>query len=227
MDWVIVAATVVIAFSALASLGLTWRLSQDNRALRKAGTEPEVVAYLGIDPRSGFLVNLVLENVGQGPACDVEFFVEADRQDFADHEVMYVTAGATQKIRSLLPQGERVERLLGVGNRLFSDDEAKRLQPFRVDVWYSNLRDVRIGPKEYPLDIAELGGATQSTPTDKRIADALEKIETHLRHFGSGFKRLRVETITTAKGQAAEQERLGRFQQEPLADEVNSDGAPQ
>ena len=191
MEWVIVAATVVIAFSALASLWLTWRLSQDNRALRRAGTEPEVVAYLGIDPRSGFLVSLVLENVGQGPACDVEFFVEADPQDFADHEVRYVTAGTTQKIRSLLTQGERVERLLGVGNRLFSEDEAKRLQPFRVDVWYSNLRDVRIGPKEYLLDIAELGGATQSTPTDKRLADSLEKIERHLRHLGSGFNRAR------------------------------------
>ena len=53
MDWVIVAATVTIACSALASLWLTWRLSQDNRALRRAGTEPEVVAYLGLDQRSG------------------------------------------------------------------------------------------------------------------------------------------------------------------------------
>ena len=51
MDWVIVAATVVIAFSALASLWLNWRLTQDNRALRKAGSEPEVVAYLGLDER--------------------------------------------------------------------------------------------------------------------------------------------------------------------------------
>ena len=44
MDWVIVAATVVIAISACASLWLNWRLSEDNRALRKAETEPEVVA---------------------------------------------------------------------------------------------------------------------------------------------------------------------------------------
>ena len=162
MDWVIVAATVTIACSALASLWLTWRLSQDNRALRRAGTEPEVVAYLGLDQSSGFLVNLVLENVGQGPACDVEFFVDADPKDFADHGVMYVTAGTTRKVRSLLPQAERVERLMGVGNRLFGEDEEARLQPFRVEVSYSNLRGVPIGPREYVLDIAELGGAVQS-----------------------------------------------------------------
>ena len=146
------------------------------------------MAYLGLDPRSGFLVNLVLENVGQGPACDVEFFVDADPKDFADHEVMYVTAGTTRKVRSLLPQAERVERLMGVGNRLFSEDEEARLQPFRVEVSYSNLRGVPIGPREYVLDIAELGGAVQSTPTERRLADSLEKIERHLGHFSTTSK---------------------------------------
>ena len=233
-EQVILIATVVVALAAFVSAGsavasvlLTRRLAEDNRVLRKAGTEPEVVAYLGIDTQSGFFVNLVLENVGQGPACDVEFFVEADPQDFADRSVMDVTAGATQKIRSLLPQGERAERRLGVGNSLFSEDEAKRLQPFRVDVWYSTLRGVRIGPQEYPLDIAELRGAPLGTPTEKRLADSLQKIERHLGHFASGFKRLRVETITTAERQAAERERRARSQQEPVADETNSDGAQQ
>ena len=224
MDWVIVAATVVIACSALASLWLTWRLSQDNRALRRVGTEPEVVAYLGLDPRSGFLVNLVLENVGQGPACDVEFFVDADPKDFADHEVMYVTAGTTRKVRSLLPQAERVERLMGVENRLFSEDEEARLQPFRVEVSYSNLRGVPIGPREYVLDIAELGGAVQSTPTERRLADSLERIERHLGHFSTGFHRLRVETITTAELRA-EEERRARWREESATTEVDGNKA--
>ena len=225
MDWVIVAATVVIACSALASLWLTWRLSQDNRALRRAGTEPEVVAYLGLDPRSGFLVNLVLENVGQGPACDVEFFVDADPKDFADHKVMYVTAGTTRKVKSLLPQAERVERLIGVGNRLFSEDEEARLQPFRVEVSYSNLRGVPIGPRKYVLDIAELGGAVQSAPTEERLADSLEKIERHLGHFSTGFQRLRVETITTAERRAEEEERRARRREKSATTEVDGNKA--
>ena len=225
MDWVIVAATVVIACSTAASLWLTWRLSEDSRALRRAGTEPEVVAYLAPDPRSGFLVDLVLENVGQGPACDVEYFVDADSADFTKHEVMYVPARTSRKLKSLLPQGERVGRLMGVGNRLYSEDEQARLQPFRVKVWYSNLRGARVGPKEYALDIAELGGSTQNEPGEERLAESVEKIEKHLRHFASGFKRLRVETITTAERRKQNKERRARRDREAAAAEVETEEA--
>ena len=191
MDWVIVAATVVIACSAVVSGWMTWRLCRDNRTLLKAGTEPEVVAYLAPDPRSGFLIDLVLENVGQGPACDVQFFVDADPGDFAKHEVTYVPARTSRKIKSLLPQGERVGRLLGVGNHLYSEDDQARLQPFCVKVWYSNLKGARIGPKEYALDIAELGGSAQIDPSEERLAKSIEKIERHLREFASDLKARR------------------------------------
>lgn len=223
MDWVIVAATVVIAFSAAVSAWLTWRLSQDNRTLLKAGTEPEVVAYLAPDPRSGFLLDLVLENVGQGPACDVEYFVDADPADFAKHKVEYVQARTSRKIKSLLPQGARVSRFIGVGNLLYSEDEEARLQPFRVEVWYSNLRGARVGPKEYALDIAELGGSAQIEPSEERLAKSMEKIEKHIGHFASGFKRLRVETITTAERRARDEERRARWEEESATAE--KDGA--
>ena len=191
MDWVIVVATVVIACSAVVSGWLTWRLSRDNRTLLKAGTEPEVVAYLAQDPRSGFFVDLVLENVGQGPACDVEFFVDADPGDFAKHNVTYVPARTLRKIKSLLPQGERIGRLLGVGNRLYSEDDQVRLQPFCVKVWYSNLKGARIGPKEYTLDIAELGGSYQIDSSEERLAQSVVKIEGHLKEVASYLKRVR------------------------------------
>ncbi|MCY3882147.1 MAG: hypothetical protein OXG61_08515 [Chloroflexi bacterium] len=225
MDGVIVAATVVIASSALASLWLNWRLSQDNRALRKAGTEPEVVAYLAPDPRSGFFLDLVLENVGQGPACDVEYFVDAEPVDFAKHEVKYVPARTARKIKSLLPQGQRVSRFIGVGNRLYSEDEEARLQPFRVTVWYSTLRGTRIGPKEYVIDVAELGGSAQVDPGEERIAQSLEKIEKHLDHFASGFQRLHVETMTTAERRQQDQERRARWEQEAAAAEAADEQA--
>ena len=225
VDWVIVAATVVIAISSVVSLGLTWRLSQDNRALRKAGTEPEVVAYLVPYAKEGACISLVLENVGQGPACDVEFFVDAEPKDFADHDVLSVTPRTTRKIRSLLPQGERIERLLGVGHRLFSDDQKAKLQPFCVTVSYSNLKGVRIGPKKYPLDIGELEGALGVSPVEKRLTDSVEKIERHLQHIASGFKRLHVETITTAERRAADEKRRACWEQESDASDVEVDGA--
>ncbi|MDE2933842.1 MAG: hypothetical protein OXS47_08235 [Chloroflexota bacterium] len=222
MDWVIVAATVVIALSALASLWLNWRLTQDNRTLRKAGTEPEVVAYLEPEQRSGILLDLVLENVGQGPACDVEYFVDADPEDFARHEVKYVPARTSRKIRSLLPQGERVARFMGVGHRLYSDDEQARLQPFGVSVWYSNLRGERFGPKEFALDVAEFGGSVRFEPSEERLAKSLESIERHIGSFARGSKRLRVETITTAERRAEDEAFLAQMKAD-AADEVGEE----
>lgn len=203
MDWVIVAATVAIAVSAIASLWLNWRLTQDNRALRKVATEPKVVAYLAPDPRSGFLVDLTFANVGQGPACDVEYWIDADPGDFARLEVMHVSAGASRKIASLLPQGEQARRFMGVGNHLYSEDEEARLQPFTVKVWYSNLRGARVGPEEFALDIVEMEGMAQVTPSEERLARSLEKIEVHLRRKQDDERRAVREQATAGSEEAA------------------------
>ena len=217
MDWEIVAATVVIAHSALASLGVTWRLSEDNRALRKAGTEPEVVAYLDLDRTAPSLINLVLEYVGQGPACDVEFFVDAEPEDFSERGVRFVTARSNQSV-GLLPQGQRIDRMLAPGWDLMS--EVNPLPPFRVELSYANLRGTRIGPLVYDdLDVSQFEGALAGKPPDERVADAVEKIEKHLGHFGSDFKRLRLETITTAERQKRDAERRAQRDREAAAAE--------
>ncbi len=200
-------ATAIIAFSAVITTLLTWSLARDNRALRKAGTEPEVVAYLEIDARSGSLVNLVLENIGQGPACDVEFFVDADPKDFSAHEVMNVPARVHTKIARLIPQGGRRERMLALGFNLLKEGDA--LRPFSVKVSYLNLRGTRYGPRRFELDVSELGGALARMPAEERMADSLAKIEKHLGNYGSEMARLRVETSRAAERQAAEKARLG------------------
>ena len=157
MDWVIVAATVVIAGSSAASLVVTWRLSQDSRALREAGTEPEVVAHLDLDETLTY-VQLVLENIGQGPAYDVSYCVDADPDDFAEHDVRSVTPNLTCPV-GLLPQGGRRSWLMGSGMRVCGNDEGSSLQPFCVTVSYSNIRGEHNGPKNYPIDVAAVRGS--------------------------------------------------------------------
>lgn len=218
MDWVILAATVAIALAVVVSAWSTWHLSRDNRALLKAGTEPEVVAYLELERPSGYLVNLVLENVGQGPARDVKYFVEADPKDFAAHGVEMVPVGTLRKIASLLPQGGRRERLMGLGSRLYEDEEKGRLEPFRVKISYSNLRGMLVEPKEFALDISELGGETYGTHPTERLAKSVEKIARSVGHVTNRGNRLRVETITTAERRAEEKERRARPEKEAATD---------
>ncbi|MDE2669688.1 MAG: hypothetical protein OXI51_08535 [Chloroflexota bacterium] len=211
MDWVIVAATVVIAFSAAVSLGVTWRLSQDSRALRKAGTEPEVVAYLALDATSPSVINLVLENVGQGPACDVDFFVDADAEDFSEHSVRFVTARSRQAI-ALLPQGQRIERMMGPGWDLMKEEDP--LPPFWVEVSYENLRGVRSESQPFKLDVSEFGGSLAGWPADERSAESLERIERHLGQLARDVSFVRLDAV--ARRRAAKDD-SGASQKEAAA----------
>lgn len=225
MDWVIVAATVVIAVSAIASLWLNWRLSQDNRALRKAGTEPEVVAYLAPLGKYRAFFHLVLENVGQGPARDVELFVDAKPSDFDGFDVQDVVPGMRRKVRSLLPQGERVEVMMGVHHKLSKDEGKDVLPAFYVEVTYTNLRGVAITPRRHKIDVSEFSGRFLVSAPEVEVADAVKKIEKHLGHFATGFNRLHVETITAAE-QRAEDEAFLASRGKPAAIEAEDEEAP-
>ncbi len=203
-DWVVLVATGVIAISASVSAWLTWRLSQDNRALRKAGTEPEVVAYLARTGRYGAFFQLVLENVGQGPAQDVEIFVDASPPDFAGFNLREIAPRMRRTVRRLLPQGERVELMMAVHHELFKDKGENVLPPFHVDVTYTNLRGAKSPGQRHLIDVSEFSGSFSFGSPEEETANAVKKIESHLEGFASGFKRLHVETITTADREARE-----------------------
>ena len=112
-DLISAGATVVIALFAIITAFLTLALANENRLMRKSGTEPKVVAYLKLAPYRANIVNFVLANVGQGPARDVEFTFQADESDFRDHDVR-IGNHSDRTLTSMLPQGERIETFFGL-----------------------------------------------------------------------------------------------------------------
>ena len=154
MDCVIVAATVVIAISACASLWLNWRLSQDNRALRKAETEPKIVAYLAADHQQRWAINFVLANVGRGPARNVEFTLQGETGDFVKHRVSEPFINMSSgKGAGMLPQGERIPSFFGMVPELLKETG---LRPFIVSITYEDLRG-RPYKEEQKLDVTRFG----------------------------------------------------------------------
>ena len=226
MDWVIVAATVVIAGSSIASLWVTWRLSQDNRTLRRAGTEPEVVAYLQIGPRRG-LLNFTLANVGQGPARHVEVSFLADAADFANHEVV-PQPNQYQKVATVLPQGDRHEMFFG---RVIAAVREPRLQPFKVSVRFMDLRDREV-EKTFDLDLTPFESSRYVTiKTEHDVALAIEQLHKDLSsviNSGIGGHRLRVETITTEERLREQEDFLNERARRKADSEANrgTDAAP-
>ena len=136
--------TLSIALFAIVTAFLTWRLASENRLLRKAGTEPRVVAYLKPDLGSYVpLVDLVLANVGNGPAQNVDYRIDGEEKQFRDYDTKFLPHDARYQF-SFLPQGESIHMVLG-GYELFGCDangNKSAIPPFpafEITVQYENM----------------------------------------------------------------------------------------
>jgi hypothetical protein len=184
--------TAVLACSTIVLAFLTWMLAFETRRLRRAGTEPELVAYLLPDKRHKTIVNFEIANIGQGAARDIRFRFIAEPEDFARHEVRLAAESTARRI-AVLPQGERLSTLFAQGFELFKDAP---LKPFTVAVRH------RASKKEelFHLDVADFKGlVTVGVPAEHEMAEALKKMERTLDSWSSGFKRLKIESTTAAE----------------------------
>ena len=192
IDWINAGSTVAIALAAVVSAILSYHLFKENRLLRKAGTEPEVVAYLTMDARNIGAINFVLANIGQGPARNVEFTLHTENDDFERHDILLGNE-AGRKAVSVLPQGGRIESFFGMGYLLLNEP---KLRPFRVSVEFENIHG-KVSKTTQVLDVSQfIGLSTLGKKPEVEIASSLKKIETVLRHASTGFRRLKVETLT-------------------------------
>ena len=218
-------ATIFIAVSAVVTTILTRKLARENELLRKAGTEPEVIAYLEIHPHLWNIFNFVLANVGQGPARNVRFLFEGDEEDFRDHGVR-LRNEEERKALSFLPQGESIRLFFGSAITIFTEP---RLQPLNVLVEYEDMKGRR-HRATYRLDVSQFFEfSTVGQTPEQEIADALKKIEGHLnkvaRAFSSGLgsNQLKVETMTTAEARQEVEEWRARMEQKRTAKGSNDD----
>ncbi|MHA1567781.1 MAG: hypothetical protein ACTSX7_20905 [Alphaproteobacteria bacterium] len=188
-------ATVTIAIAAVVTAKLTASLISENRLLRKAGTKPDVVAYLTTDPRYKNMVNFVLANIGQGAARNVRFTFNATEGELAAHNVQ-ITNNVERKAIGILPQGERIEVFFGTGHELF---QGTRLPLLEVSLEYEDING-KPHKSVDELDVSQFVGLiTLGVPAEHEIAEALKKIEQHMAGFASGNRRLKTEVVTRSQ----------------------------
>ena len=96
----------VIAVFAFLTYHLNRRLEKDNRRLRELENEPHLVAYLLPNPRDRSIANVVIANVGKGPAFNVKISIDPPDYSLETHGVM-LPQYKDDAIISCLPQGEK------------------------------------------------------------------------------------------------------------------------
>lgn len=186
LNWLGGIATTVSGYSTFAVALLTYFLWKENRLLRKAGSEPRVVAHFEIHPDGTGGINMALSNVGTGPAFDVSFSFEADQSDFQKYDII-ADYFRDRPAMTLIAQGEKVSFLFAVGFQLFKPKGAKEkdlnpLKPFVVKVNWRASNSKRIHSERYVIDISQYAGlpGMTSKPHLLRIADELSGIRKQL-----------------------------------------------
>jgi hypothetical protein len=152
---VIALASTVSAFAAMILMVVTiiyarytWQLTVENRLLRKAGTDPQVVAYATINPRVYGAIDFVIANIGKGAARNVSYKVAAGGNDLKTKNVRLPLTGITF---AFLPQDEQISTSMGMGWDLLAEPP---LAPFEIDVEYEDMSgNQQIG--QFRIDVAQ------------------------------------------------------------------------
>ena len=191
-------ANVSIAVFTMLMVVVTILLYQEYRLLRKAGTEPKVLAYLKPELGSYIAhVNLVVANLGQVPAVNVVYRINAEQENFKRYDVPFLNHDAKVRV-GCLPQGEQICVLLGTHTLLGlqPDESGKMCQarppmpPFKVTVSYKNLKR-KPYEQTFEMDVSSFAGmGGPFVEPDHVIAETLKKIESHLRPRIRGNQRL-------------------------------------
>jgi hypothetical protein len=183
----------LVALSTLVYAVLTWKLVTETRRMREAQTEPKVSVFVELNDHVSRGVDLVIRNVGQGPAFDIRFAFQGDPAVFADDcpldQLPIIKNGL-----SYLAPNQTFRFMLGVLVGQYFERAMRSSWSF--DVTYGNEAG-RSRRDSYTVDFSQfaqlyVGGRAPL----HRIERHLEALQRDVHHLTTGFSQLRVITQT-------------------------------
>lgn len=151
-------ATVLSGFSTLVIAVLTLFLWQENRLLRKSGSEPRLIAYYEPHPDGTGGLNIAITNVGKGPAKDVYFQFEGDSENFAKYDLVLDCSHRRGPIATI-PQDGKISIFFAVGYQLFSpkseekSSTKKPIDPFHILIEWQSMGGRKNHADRFLLDV--------------------------------------------------------------------------
>ncbi len=211
-NWVNGNAALVSALATVVIAWLTRELAQENRKLRKAGQEPQVVAYLVPHPDGNGAINIVFANIGLGLAKDVVFNILGDEEDFKAHRVLMKALSGAAPI-NVIPSGEKIVALFGVGFELFGnigENPIEPLKPFKVRMDFTDIEGKRRSTIS-DIDIRQFSGLTglMNKPALREIEGALKSMDKRFDIIARAAKKFITHVDTSSMEDQVRQFRKG------------------
>lgn len=178
-------ATVVMCLVTAVMTLATRRIAKANQQIIKAGETPKVIVFLDFNPMpiESWKCDIVLANIGQGPARDVSFEFDPGDNDISEAQKQHsirILSTMGDMFFEWIPQGHKIV----LGSIYQNPDPDSRLLPCKASVNYVNIHGASAKGETYPLDMSTKKGIGVMKgwrrPLFKKISDTLERIESHL-----------------------------------------------
>lgn len=187
-------ATVLSAFSTVVIAIITIFLWWENRLLRKAGSEPNLVAYFEPHPDGTGGLNISIANVGTGPAKNV-YFQFTDGSEHFNQYTLVLDCSSKRGPITLIPQGEKISILFAVGHQLFKPNNSNTqnpMPPFTVRLEWTSLNGYNATYEDYSLDVKPYADlpSFMSKPYLLKIADSIDGVRQSINVLNQDVKRL-------------------------------------
>jgi hypothetical protein len=182
----------VVAAATVAYVVLTRQLVRETRAVREAQLRPHVAVRVQINEAAFSFVDLIVENLGPGPAYDVSFLFQPDLELEENPKRRLSDIGFLRNGFRYLPPGQPtgtfLTSLIGVGNEKLEGPAKLR---FTVDVCYRDVLHHQF-TDQFEIDFAHFVGMSRiGAPPLPEIAKHLEKLAESLRHIESGWSKVK------------------------------------
>lgn len=189
--------TGVVAVATVVYAVLTARLVRETERLRTAATEPALeVTYRSRDEAMA-LLDVVVKNIGSGPAYEIRFDISVEPRGLGADELM-------KPLRNIKALHSGINVLMP--GQEFSSFWTDVRQNFEAKLQtLVTVRSICRGAsgvqyqREHLVDLSEMKGASRlGKPSLLAIARSLEKIQSDVHSLTAGFRRLKVDTFSTA-----------------------------
>ncbi len=212
----------VVTFATVVYALLTWRLTHETIKMRKAQTDPNIAIYLKPNKASMHFLDLIIKNIGLGPAYNVTFKIleEFDLEDKTDRkisEIDFINEGI-----QYMPPNHSIEtyafRLLGQYEKIID-------KSLKIEVNYKNVEKRKLSEVIH-LNMSQFKGKqTLGEEPLNKIAKNVESIQKDIHHLSSGFHHPQIDIYTSKdreKIKAERQKQIEKMKQNRQEQKENS-----
>lgn len=172
LQWINASLTAVLVIVTTIYVYLTWRLVRENIALRESASRPTLGVALSLHDAHINIINLCIENVGGGPAHDIQLRTSSSFTVSGCHQLSDI--GPFRKGITYLGPHQRFEFFLA--NAIGNFDQLRE-QSIEIHAEYSDqLR--KTYKNTFKIDFGELEGITRlGTPPLFTIAESIQNLQ--------------------------------------------------